>query len=116
MDLRDHFMKFLQNNSRENRLLQTAEQEDNPDDGNSRFSTPTPSDIAFENDNMKLIVQKSYFKRQKNFKLQDELFLFRVRQKDTSAKLPLMLDILDFLHAALLHVLDSIKTFYEKGT
>ena len=65
------------------------------------------------NDSLKLIDNKGSFKRQKLFRLQDHLFHFKIVQKKANEALPLLSDIYDFLHAALLHVLESIKTFYE---
>ena len=73
-----------------------------------------PSEIVYENDSLKLIVEKSSFKRQKNFRLQDHLFKFKVQHKEVRKELPLLSELFDFLHAALLHVLESVKTFYKK--
>jgi len=75
----------------------------------------SPDQIVYEDDNFELLVKKGSFKRQKNFKLSDHLFYFILRPKNASSRLPLLLDILDFLHSAFLHVLDTIKTFYERG-
>ena len=72
------------------------------------------TDIVYENDSLKLIVEKSSFKKQKNFRLQDHLFKFKVIQKQARSELPLLSELFDFLHAALLHVLESVKTFYNK--
>jgi len=72
-----------------------------------------PSDIIYESDSLKMIVEKSAFKKQKIFSLQDHLFKFKVIQKQSS-KPPLLSDLFDFLHSALLHVLESIKHFYKK--
>ena len=77
--------------------------------------TMTQSDIAFEDESLKLIVEKGIHKRQKQFRIQDHLFYFKIQQKKNSSKMPLLIDILDFLHGAVVHVLDSIKTFYKKG-
>ena len=73
-----------------------------------------PSDIVYENNSLKLIVEKSSFKRQKVFRLQDHLFKFKIVQKKPQDQLPLLSELFDFLHAALLHVLESVKTFYRK--
>ena len=75
----------------------------------------TPSDIVFENDELKLVVEKGSHKRQKNFRLQDHLYYFKIQQKGESTKMPLLIDIMDFLHAAFVHILDSIKSYYEAG-
>ena len=118
---RDHFKKFLQQNSEENRGL--LEKSSNPETSTvgvperpSTVSTPinTQSDIVYENDDLRLIVEKGFHKRQKNFRLEDHLFYFKIKQKKAS-KMPLIIDILDFLHSAFVHVLDSIKTFYKAG-
>ena len=72
-----------------------------------------PSDIVYKTDALKLVVEKGSFKRQKNFRLQDHLFYFKIVSKKPNESLPLLTDLYDFLHAALLHVLESIKTFYK---
>lgn len=105
----DHFKKFLEENAKENNSISDQRV------SQTEHIIQSPSDIVYENDDLKLIVEKTFFKRQKNFKLQDHLFNFRILQKSSSEKLPLIIDILDFLHAAFIHVLDSIKAFYEKG-
>ena len=71
------------------------------------------SDIVYETDELKLTVEKSRFKRQKNFRLQDHLFKFKVVHKKPHSTLPLLSDLFDFLHAGLIHVLESIKSFYN---
>ena len=73
-----------------------------------------PSDIVYENDSLKLIVEKSSFKKQKIFRLQDHLFKFKIVHKKPQEQLPLLSELFDFLHAALLHVLESVKSFYRK--
>jgi len=73
----------------------------------------SPTEIVYETDSLKLVVEKGAFKRQKNFRLQDHLFYFKIIPKKTNEKLPLLSDLYDFLHAALLHTLESIKTFYK---
>ena len=120
MDLREHFRKFLEQNVNENRLVHKdkdkSDNDESDKDESDLESNKDPTDIAYENDNLRLTVQKTFFKRQKTFKLLDELFLFRIRQKHSSAKMPMLMDILDFLHSALIFVLDSIKSFYKKGS
>ena len=72
-----------------------------------------PSDISYENDTFKLIIQKGFHKRQKNFRLEDHMFYFKIVTKESQEAFPLLSDILDFLHAGFLHLLDNIKQFYE---
>jgi len=73
-----------------------------------------PNEIIYENDSFQMVVQKSAFKKQKIFRLQDHLFKFKVVQKDKMAKPPFLSDLFDFFHAALLYILESIKSFYRK--
>ena len=72
-----------------------------------------PSEIVYENDSLKLVVEKRVFRRQKVFRLQDHLFTFRIVQKKDHEDLPILSDLFDFLHAALVHILESIKSFYN---
>lgn len=103
---RNHFLNWLEQ--------EEANTTNTPAVENARPVT-SQTDIVFENNELKLIVEKGVHKRQKNFRLQDHLFYFKIVQKTSSSRMPLLLDILDFLHDAIVHVLDSIKTFYEKG-
>jgi hypothetical protein len=91
---------------------------DDPEPSTSRSALQkvepkSPTDIIYETDTLKLVVEKGAFKRQKNFRLQDHLFYFKIVQKKSNENLPLLTDLYDFLHAALLHTLESIKTFYK---
>jgi len=72
------------------------------------------SKIVFESPDLKLVIEKSFLKRQKVFRLEDHLFHVKVIPKKDSEP-PLITDILDFLHAGLIHILDEIKSFYTKG-
>lgn len=83
------------------------------DDRSKENEISKPSDIVYENNFLQMIVEKSAFKSQKVFRLQDHLFKFKVIQKQPTSSL-LLSDLFDFLHAALLHVLDNIKLFYKK--
>jgi len=74
-----------------------------------------PTQIVFETDSLKLIVEKSFFKRQKNFKLDDHLFHIKIVAK-VSNEPPLLTDILDFLHEGLIHILNEMKKLYSEGT
>lgn len=85
-----------------------------PEEENVQQTLKDPSEVVYETDSLKLIIEKSSFKRQKVFRLQDHLFKFKIVPKNLQEHLPLLSDLFDFLHAALLHVLESIKTFYKK--
>ena len=114
--MEDFYKKWLDRfASQRRRYVQQGGDRDENDEEPSSSSIPSqPSDIVYENDSLKLIVEKSSFKKQKIFRLQDHLFKFKVLQKKPNDKLPLLSELFDFLHAALLHVLESVKTFYRK--
>jgi len=78
-------------------------------------SIEAESDIFYENEQLKLMVEKGYHKRQKNFRFEDHMFYIKIVPKQTNKRLPLLSDILDFLHAGFLHLLDNIKQFYNKA-
>jgi len=101
-------------NSDENRRAKTKKRESKHSDIELIEPAPitNPTEIAFENDTLKLVVEKGFHKRQKNFRVQDHLFYFKIVPKQNE-KLPLLMDVFDFLHAAFLHVLESIKSFYK---
>jgi len=73
-----------------------------------------PSDIVYESQDLKLIVQKGFHKRQKIFRLDDHLYYIKIQSKNSS-KAPLLLEILDFLNAGFVHILDEIKSHYKTG-
>jgi len=104
-NLRNHFLNWLNANVEENKRAKTNAENDS--------GYESQSDIVYEDGNFKLIVEKGTFRRQKNFRLQDHLFYFKIEQKSETNP-PLLLNILDFLHAAIVHILDSIKTFYAE--
>lgn len=107
--LKKHFLDWLKVNADENQSVNPTLQSET----STKKDVQTQSDIAYEDGDLKLIVQKGIHKKQKNFRLQDHLFYFKIEQKSSSQP-PLLINILDFLNAAFVHVLDSIKTFYEK--
>jgi len=126
------YKKWLQNNSRINKSLNTTNGDvnqgstelsnddqvpvtkKNRTDEHVQPAIERPSDISFENQDYKLIIKKGYHKRQKNFRLEDHMFYFQIIPKDSKKHYPLLSDILDFLHAGFLHLLDSIKQFYNE--
>jgi len=118
----EHFKKWLRKNNEEEQVLneqskdskKSSETEPEKSKASSK-AVSSPDEIAYENQNFRLVVEKGAFKRQKTFKISDHLYYFKVKMKDESSNLPLLMDILDFLHAAFLHILDTIKSFYEEG-
>ena len=114
------YKQFLKKNSKENKDYLSSDPssdlqgegtdaELSSDSDDERVRDPTK--IAFENDALKLIVVKSDFKRQVNFKLDDHLYHLLIQPKKTSSVK--LMDILDFLHAAIIHILDEIKHSYD---
>jgi len=106
--LRDRFQNFIQFNNDENSTLENKENNKNEAD------IENPNQIAFEDENFRVFVQRTQHKREKRFHLQDHLFLIKIEPKKAD-KMPLLMDILDMLHASLTHVLDEIKVFYKPG-
>ena len=117
--MEDFYKKWFEKNQARLQSGGQNSREQSPVPGPSRDvnlsaqSITDPTKIVYENDSLKLIVDKGSFKKQKNFRLQDHLFHFKIIQKKPNEALPLLSDIYDFLHAALLHVLESIKGFYH---
>ena len=122
--MEEFYKRFLKNNSKENReylaseaspsrnnLQGEGEESASGSDNETMQQPQDPSKIAFENDALKLVVVKSQFKRQVNFKLDDHLYYLLVEPKKTSTVK--LIDILDFLHAAIIHILDEIKHSYK---
>ena len=116
--MEEFYKKFLKKNSKENKDYLSSQPSDLQGEGDAEISSDSdeervrdPTKIAFENDALKLIVVKSDFKRQVNFKLDDHLYHLLIEPKKTSSVK--LIDILDFLHAAIIHILDEIKHSYN---
>ena len=111
------YKNWLQKFATKRHLLSGGNEEDDdrpsqPPGDNPTQQLNSPTEIIYETDSLKLIVEKSPFRRQKVFRVQDHLFKFKVVQKKD--KRPILLsELFDFLHAALTHVLESIKSFYD---
>jgi len=65
------------------------------------------TEIAYENSDLKLYVQRGVFKRQKIFKLSDQMYYFKLDIKSETS--PLLSSILDFLHAGFLFILRQLR-------
>ena len=68
---------------------------------------------AYENENIQVFVVKSYFKRQKIFKLDDHLYSLRI--KIMKGQPPLLSSILEALKTAMDFCLNTLKNHYKKG-
>ena len=107
------YTKWLQQFAKKTQPYLVRGGQDTLDQTIPQASLNHPSEIVYENQSMKMIVEKAGFKRQKVFRLQDHLFKFKIVQKKQGESLPAIDNLFDFLHAALLHILESIKTFYN---
>jgi len=105
---KNHFLNWLKLDQEENESVQQSKI--------PQRELKSPTEVAFENDELRLIVEKGLHKRQKTFRVQDHMFYLKIELKNKTSPMPLLMDILDFLHAGFVHVLDSVATFYEKGT
>lgn len=123
--MEDFYKKWLKNFATQRNRYYEAENQvggNEPDasesadesDADDQQIPTNPSEIVYVSGDYKLIVEKSNFKKQKLFRLQDHLFKFKVIQTNTAKDAPLLSDLFDFLNAALVYVLESIKHFYKK--
>lgn len=69
------------------------------------------NDIVYENSELKLYVQRGVHKRQKIFKILDQMFYFRIEPKHSN--MPKLSSILNFLHAGFLYILREIRKHFE---
>lgn len=67
--------------------------------------------LSYENEDLKLVIDQVAHKQEKRFRLQDHLFTMRILPKEN--KMPLLSDILTFLHSAFLFIILKIKKFYK---
>jgi len=111
MSFLDRFKNFVNSNRIENETVYNASRKEQQQQQSNNVS---PSNIAYEDQNFKVYVEQTQHKREKRFKIQDHLFLIKIETK-RSKKMPLLINILDVLHASLRHILDEIKSFYVKG-
>ena len=70
-----------------------------------------PSDLVFENENLKLYVEKAAHLQEKKFRLQDHMYHLLITPKKKT--MPLLSDILSFLQMGFLFILNNIKQFYK---
>lgn len=109
------YRRWLRSDEKINKTVKnkTVQETQNTDSVQTPTIYKNQTDIVFENDSLILKIEKGFHKRQKNFRLQDHMFYFKIESKSPNDAFPLLGDILDFLHAGFLHLLDNIKTFYN---
>ena len=85
-----------------------------PPDPTIKFSDQPskPSDIFYENSDLRLIVHERKHSRQKNFKIQDALFEIKVITLNNSIN-PRLLDLLTFLEKGFELILSKIRQFFK---
>ena len=74
-----------------------------------------PSDLEFENDSLKLLVTRAAHRQQtkSNFRLTDHMFHLSIVGKTKNKKMPLLVEILNFLYVAFNFILNQLKKFYN---
>ena len=74
-----------------------------------------PSDLIFENDSLKLLVTRGAHKQQtkSKFRLTDHMFYLSIVPKTKNKKMPLLVEILNFLYVAFNFILNQLKKFYN---
>ena len=70
--------------------------------------------LVFENEHLKLYVERADFVKQTRFNLQDHLFHMKISLKNPNAPAPLLRDIFDFLEKAFNFILDQVKDLYDQ--
>lgn len=99
-----------QNSSPVQTLNNNAEEEEaiEPIDDSNWFQEETK---VFENENMLLFIQKQDHQRQKVFRLEDHLFVMRVKLKNN--KPPLLSSIRDIIEQAMTTMVNDLKSHYN---
>ena len=67
---------------------------------------------VFEDSNIKLLVRKVDFARQKNFALTDHLYALTLQRKEKSAEFPLAISVTHAIYEAIEKILAELKSFY----
>jgi len=100
----------LQKSRRENQIAQQQDNTPHKDSGIGTDSEESATNLSYENENLKIEVKQADHKQERRFRIQDHLFhLLVIPKKD---KMPKLIDILTFLHAAFLFIMTKIKKFY----
>jgi len=85
----------------------------NDETDNEQSHHHSPNDIVYETPELKMTVEKGVLRRQKVFKVLDQMFHFKIVPKHPTQK-PLLMSILSFLHAAIIFILDEIKIHFQE--
>lgn len=93
-----------------------AQENDLLSENESRAESATkPSDLIFENDSLKLSVIRGTHRQQtkSKFRLTDHMFYLSIVPKTKNKKMPLLVEILNFLYVAFNFILNQLKKFYN---
>jgi hypothetical protein len=121
--LLQHYQNWLQeyDNIEETNLIhQNIEEEEiqnelQPAENEQFIQFPIDSHLSvkvFENEQIEVYVKKSFHQRQKNFRLQDNLFHIKIKTKEFK-KQPLLFDLLDVFEKVFEFILNHLKTFFN---
>ncbi len=94
-------------------LNEGADGDDNLDPNSAHFDGPVAA-IAYEDANIRLIVRKADFKKQRNHILTDHLYTLIIQRKNGSSEWPLATSILHGVYTALGKMLEELKDHYGK--
>ena len=72
-----------------------------------------PSDLVFENDELKLTISSAAHRQERKFRLSDHMWHLKLVPKLASKKMPLLSNILNFLLIAFNFMLNHLKNFYN---
>jgi len=73
-----------------------------------------PSNIVYETPELQLIVEKGIHRRQKRFKIEDQMFYLKLVPKNQT-EMPLLLNVLDFLYHGIVFILNEMKKHIQSG-
>lgn len=82
-------------------------------DNEREKSFNNPEEIVYESNDYKIIVKREQHKRQKRFKLEDNLFHIKIVPLSEDNESPLLSEILDFLNRGLSYILQKLKLFFK---
>ncbi len=88
----------------DNNVLNQNEIPDNPKD---------PEDIIFENEEIKLYIERGVHQRQRRFKLQDHMFYIKILLKKPHQQPPLLSDLLHLFQDGFQYILQHLSSFYN---
>lgn len=69
---------------------------------------------VYENDNLKIFIEKKEFERQKKFKLEDHLYVMKIEVKKDSPII-LLKDLMEILENSFIKIIHELKEHYGKN-